>query len=71
VNPPRQKGPSQGLATLLIILLCLIWGSTWLVIKKGNNHLPPLGAAALRFWLAFLAMAFLAPRGHVQDQPPQ
>jgi drug/metabolite transporter (DMT)-like permease len=32
--------------------LCLIWGTTWIVIKIGLNDLPPIGFAATRFLLA-------------------
>jgi drug/metabolite transporter (DMT)-like permease len=45
----------------LFILLCLIWGSTWLVIKVGYGGLGPFNIAALRFLLAGLLMAALAP----------
>ncbi len=34
------------------VLLCLIWGSTWGVIKVGLRDLPPITFAALRFMLA-------------------
>ena len=38
---------------LLYSLICLIWGSTWLVIHIGANaDLPPFTGAALRFMLA-------------------
>jgi drug/metabolite transporter (DMT)-like permease len=45
----------------LIGLLCLIWGSTWLVIRRGLDDLPPFTSAAARFALASLVMAALAP----------
>jgi drug/metabolite transporter (DMT)-like permease len=34
------------------LFLCLIWGSTWIVIKLGLSDLPPMGFAAMRFLLA-------------------
>jgi drug/metabolite transporter (DMT)-like permease len=34
------------------ISLCLIWSSTWLVIKVGLNDLPPISFCALRFVIA-------------------
>ena len=34
------------------ILICLIWGSTWLAIRIGLDSLTPLIAAGLRFVLA-------------------
>ncbi|MDQ3011494.1 MAG: EamA family transporter [Acidobacteriota bacterium] len=34
------------------LLLCLIWGSTWIFIKLGLDDWPPFTFAALRFLLA-------------------
>jgi drug/metabolite transporter (DMT)-like permease len=34
------------------LLLCCIWGSTWLFIKIGLRDLPPIGFAAIRFLIA-------------------
>lgn len=34
------------------IILCLIWGTTWLFIKVGLEDLPPLSFAAIRFLIA-------------------
>lgn len=52
--PPRT-------AALAIALLCLLWGSTWLVIKFGLRDVPPFTAAAVRFAVAGLVMAGLTP----------
>lgn len=43
------------------VLLCLIWGSTWLVIKIGYGGLGPLNVAALRFLVAGLLLLVLMP----------
>jgi len=55
------------------IVLCLIWGSTWLAIRFAVHDIPPLEAAAIRFLAAGLLLLCLAllqkrewPRG--QDQ---
>ena len=37
---------------LVWLLLCVIWGSTWLFIKVGLDDLPPLSFAAIRFVIA-------------------
>jgi drug/metabolite transporter (DMT)-like permease len=37
--------------------LCLIWSSTWMVIKIGLTSLPPFLALGLRFFTAFLFLA--------------
>ena len=39
-----------------VLLLGIIWGSTWLAIKFGLDEAPPFFAAALRFILAFLIL---------------
>ena len=44
----------------LYTLLCLIWGSTWMVIKVGYGGLGPFNVAALRFFLAGAVMAVAA-----------
>ncbi len=49
--------PSPLLTNVLIALLCLVWGSTWLVIKVGLEELPPLGSAGVRFIVAGVTMA--------------
>lgn len=50
----------------LLTLLCLIWGSTWLVIKEGLQDLPPFTSAGVRFAIAAAIMvavaALLGPR---------
>ncbi|SFS52272.1 DMT family transporter [Marininema halotolerans] len=40
----------------LFVVLCLVWGSTWLAIKIGVNHAPPLWSAGTRFFLAGLLL---------------
>lgn len=68
-----NERPTRATQALLVALLCLVWGSTWWVIREGLADLPPLTAAALRFFLAATAMTgaarLLAPRerGH---RPP-
>lgn len=34
------------------LLLCIIWGTTWIFIKEGLADLPPVSFAALRFAVA-------------------
>jgi len=45
----------------MYVLLCLIWGSTWLVIKVGYGGLGPFTVAALRFFLAGAVFIPLVP----------
>ncbi|MDQ3754717.1 MAG: EamA family transporter [Acidobacteriota bacterium] len=39
-------------AIIVWLLLCLIWGSTWLFIKLGLEDLPPFTFAGIRFFIA-------------------
>ena len=43
-------------ARLVWLILCGIWGSTWLFIKLGLADLPPLTFAGVRFLLASLIL---------------
>src|SRR5688500_16114700 len=45
---------------IIWLILCLIWGTTWIFIKIGlNEGLPPISFAAARFLLAVLILAFI------------
>lgn len=44
------------MTAFVYVLLCLIWGSTWIAIKIGLTAAPPLQTAALRFMLATLIL---------------
>ncbi|MGH9946678.1 MAG: DMT family transporter [Pyrinomonadaceae bacterium] len=39
------------------LILCLIWGTTWIFIKIGLDDLPPITFASARFILAVLILA--------------
>jgi drug/metabolite transporter (DMT)-like permease len=43
---------------LVWLLLCIVWGTTWIFIKLGLRDLPPVSFAALRF---LVACAILLP----------
>ncbi len=58
--PGRAKLSTRA-ALIALATLCLIWGSTWLVIKRNVDDVPPLTAAAARLWVAGLTMLALAP----------
>src|SRR6266478_3146358 len=46
-------------ARVVWLILCGIWGSTWLFIKLGLADLPPLTFAGIRFVLASLILSML------------
>jgi drug/metabolite transporter (DMT)-like permease len=67
-DPAPERGarapaapPAPWVVAALIALLCLIWGSTWLVIREGLADLPPFTSAGVRFLVAALVVALLAP----------
>lgn len=49
-----------GQRAFLVVVLCLIWGSTWLAIKIGLEDLPPFLAAGVRFAIAAAILLLLA-----------
>lgn len=51
---------------VVFVLLCFIWGSTFLAIKIGLNFLPPFLFAGLRIAVASIFLLFLAPILHVR-----
>ena len=51
-------------ARVVWLILCCIWGSTWLFIKLGLADLPPLSFAGIRFLFASLILlALIFARG--------
>jgi drug/metabolite transporter (DMT)-like permease len=48
-------------ARLVWLVLCGIWGTTWLFIKLGLEDLPPITFAGIRFVIA-CAILFLLIR---------
>ena len=51
-------------ARIVFLILCCIWGSTWLFIKLGLRDLPPITFAAARFLLASsILFAIVKARG--------
>lgn len=52
----RRKETSMGTSAKIIVfsLLCIIWSSTWLMIKVGLEGAPPMLGAGLRFIIASL-----------------
>src|SRR6266705_828956 len=42
------------------LTLCIVWRSTWLVIKIGLRDLPPISYAAIRFVIAVVVLLLLS-----------
>ena len=64
--PPSS--PANSRLTGAFVACVLIWGSTFLVIRVGNDAMPPLWAASLRLALAALVLGVLARLSH-QPRP--
>lgn len=47
----------------LFALMCLVWGLTWLPVKIGSSHVPPIFLAACRFIIAGVLMLAWSGRG--------
>lgn len=58
-NRSSRKGWSQGRADLMIALVATAWGSSYLMMKVGLDGIPPFCMIALRFGIAFIAVAAL------------
>lgn len=50
VAQPTSAG--RRTTTPVFVLLCFTWGTTWLAIRIGVSHVPPLWFAATRFTVA-------------------
>jgi drug/metabolite transporter (DMT)-like permease len=63
--PATPRTPRERLLIgVALLAVYLVWGSTYYAIKIGLETLPPFALAAIRFWLAGIALfAFLRWRG--------
>jgi drug/metabolite transporter (DMT)-like permease len=62
----------RGRSLLMYLGLCMVWGSTWLVIKIGLRDLPPLFFAGIRMAVdCALLTPFALFRGGRRATPPE
>jgi len=61
--------PGRGLAIVESALVMIIWGSSFILIKLGLDHVGPLSVAGLRYWLAFLVLLPFAARRRTANGP--
>jgi drug/metabolite transporter (DMT)-like permease len=64
---PEQRRKLAVIAAFVV--LCIIWSSTWLVIKLGLRDLPPISFVALRFVIAVVVLLAISV-GRVRLLPP-
>lgn len=57
---------STGIKLAVFSALCLIWSSTWVMIKVGLSGAPPLTAAGLRFIIASLIIIAIVIKARVK-----
>lgn len=58
-----MKGTTQErLAVAVLLLVCILWGSTFVVVKDAIERMPVMDFLAWRFAIAALVMAALRPR---------
>jgi len=55
-NSPHHTKRNLRMTILAWLLLCGIWGSTWLFIKLGLQDLPPMTFAGIRFLISSLIL---------------
>jgi drug/metabolite transporter (DMT)-like permease len=60
-----MKPGKEHMPALVFLLLCLIWGSTWMAIKLGLEDSPPFFSAGVRFAIAAVVLAFLVKVRHL------
>lgn len=59
-RPSRARAMSRN--AFLFAVMCLVWGLTWLPMKVGAAHVPPVFLAAVRFCIAGSVMLLWAGR---------
>lgn len=60
----RRQWLGAVITSLLFLIVCISWGTTWLGIKIAVETVPPLTASGLRFLIAFpLFLCFALMRG--------
>ncbi|MBN2243381.1 MAG: DMT family transporter [Acidobacteria bacterium] len=56
-----MKMPKLVQAEIALILITLVWGSTFTIVKKGLQQVSPILFVALRFWIAAAVVAAAMP----------
>jgi drug/metabolite transporter (DMT)-like permease len=67
-----NQTPGRGAIALALLLVYIVWGTTYLALKVGTETLPPLLMNSTRFVLAGLIMLAVAKfQGHPWPSPTQ
>jgi drug/metabolite transporter (DMT)-like permease len=68
---PRELAQSRRAAFLLLVLLVVIWGSHWTIVKIGLRDLPPFTYGAARLALAVAIVAGIQAARGALHRPPR
>ena len=60
-----MSAPSPARILVTFIVLTLIWGTTWAIIRVGLEGIPPFTGVALRFAIAGAVLLVLARRAGI------
>ena len=71
MTSPGRRPPSTAAVVIALLIVYVVWGSTYLAIAVMVQTMPPLLAAGARFGTAGLIMlAFLAARARLRSADP-
>src|SRR3954453_10840920 len=59
---PASRPSRDSLAVVVLVAVCAVWGSTFVVVKNAVERMPVMDFLAWRFAIAALVMAALRPR---------
>src|SRR4051795_4427265 len=59
---PASRPSRDTLAVVVLVAVCVVWGSTFVVVKNAVERMPVMDFLAWRFAIAALVMAALRPR---------
>src|SRR3954464_3997736 len=59
---PASRPSRDSLAVVVLVAVCVVWGSTFVVVKNAVERMPVMDFLAWRFAIAALVMAALRPR---------
>jgi len=68
---PGPRAHARPVALALLVLLSLVWGFHWVVVKEGLRYFPPLTYATLRIGTGLLTLVAVLAAGRGLRRPPR
>src|SRR5436305_12919353 len=59
---PASRPSRDSLAVVVLVAVCVVWGSTFIVVKNAIERMPVMDFLAWRFVIAAAVMLVLRPR---------